>query len=135
MDYLTIINTIEDHWDVFLTLLFGLFAWYIYCHEVKEKRILELSKQVIAYYSEEQEAVKEIEEALKKENVKTIKTRLRNKAQSNENNLEKVYPSMTAKRARSYLFMPKTSRFLSRIRKCISREFHKLTSKIKNQER
>ena len=79
-----------------------LLAWLTYCKEVKSRLIVKLAKQVIAYYSLEQEAVKEIQ-TMKDENAKTIKMRLREAAKKNVENIESEYPSMTAKGARKYV--------------------------------
>lgn len=79
-----------------------LFAWFTYCKEVKSNLIVKLAKQVIAYYSLEQEAVKEIQKYTK-ENAKSIKVRLRETAKHSKENLESEYPSMTAKAARKYV--------------------------------
>lgn len=92
----------EKHIGLFLAVFSLLFAWYSYCRNLKCKKIKTLAKQVIAYYSLEQEAVKEIQ-TMTNENIKTIKVRLRRAAQNNQENLENEYPSMTAKGARRYL--------------------------------
>ena len=79
-----------------------LLALFIYLREKTDRQKKNLAKQVIAFYSLEQEAVKEIK-AYTGENNKAIKVRLRKAAQQNDNNLEGTYPSMTAKRARTIL--------------------------------
>ena len=95
---------IENHINFIITIVSVLFAWFTYCREVKNHLIVKLAKQVIAYYSLEQEAIKEIQSLSKvKENAKTIKIRLRDAAKTNKENLENEYPSMTAKTARKYI--------------------------------
>lgn len=94
---------IECHINTFLTVGGLLLAWYTYCKEVKNKLVVKLAKQLIAYYSLEQEAVKEIQ-SFTNENTKTIKIRLREAAKKNNENLESEYPSMTAKAARKYVY-------------------------------
>lgn len=103
MEYLSIILCwIECHINTILTIGGLLLAWLTYCKEVKSRLIVKLAKQVIAYYSLEQEAVKEIQ-TMKDENAKTIKMRLREAAKKNVENIESEYPSMTAKGARKYV--------------------------------
>lgn len=93
---------LECHINTILTIVGFLFAWWTYCKEVKNKHVERLAKQVIAFYSLEQKAIKEIKK-YSHDNTKTIKVRLRNAAKSNCENLEGEYPSMTAKAARKYL--------------------------------
>ena len=100
--FYTILNFIERHLGLILTFLGLIITLFTYFREVKCKTIKKLSKQVIAYYSLEQVAVMEIQKTTN-ENLKTIKTRLRKEAQNHQENLEKEYPSMTAKGARRYL--------------------------------
>lgn len=61
-----------------------------------------LAEQVIAYYSEEQEAIKWIEE-LSPDKIPNLQKELRKKAQNNEHNLNNIYPKLTAKQAEDYL--------------------------------
>ena len=96
-------HCLESHCDIILTICGFLLAWYVYHKEKKDKNISLLAKQVIAYYSLEQEAVKEIQKYNPSESAKTIKIRLRTAAKENKENLEQIYPSMTAKGARRYL--------------------------------
>lgn len=93
---------IEQHIELLIAVASILFAWFIYCKNVKAKTIEKLSKQVIAYYCLEEEAISEIKSHTN-ENEKTIKMRLREKAQKNNDNFEREYPSMTAKQSRNYL--------------------------------
>lgn len=102
MNMQELLSRLECHIDTILTIGGFLFAWYTYCREVKNKLVEKLAKQVIAFYSLEQEAIKEIQKT-SGDSTKTIKLKLRNAAKSNCENLEGVYPSMTAKAARKYL--------------------------------
>ena len=97
-----ILNCIERHLGLILTFLGVIITLFIYFKQVKSRTIKKLSKQIIAYYSLEQVAIMEIQKATN-ENLKTIKTRLRKCAQEHQENLEKEYPSFTAKEARKYL--------------------------------
>lgn len=103
MNYISVfLDWIECHIGFILTICGMLFAWYIYCKEVKCNKIRKLAEQVVAYYCLEQEAIKEIQSKTN-ESVKTIKIRLREKALRNENNGLNAYPSMTAKGAKREL--------------------------------
>lgn len=102
MNVQNVLFWLECHINLILTIIGFLFAWYTYCKEVKSKLVVRLAKQVIAYYSLEQEAIKEIQK-MSQESTKTIKVRLRNAAKCNQENLEDEYPSMTAKAARKYV--------------------------------
>lgn len=59
-------------------------------------------EQITAYYAEEQEAIKWINE-LSKERIPNLQTKLRKRAEENENNPARYYPNMTPKQAESYL--------------------------------
>lgn len=103
MEYIiNVFYWIESHINTIITIGGLLLAWYTYCREVKNSLIVKLARQVIAYYSLEQEAVKEIQ-AKTNENAKTIKIRLREAAKKSKENLESEYPSMTAKAARKHV--------------------------------
>jgi NADH:ubiquinone oxidoreductase subunit 5 (subunit L)/multisubunit Na+/H+ antiporter MnhA subunit len=102
MDVQNALLWLECHINLILTIIGFLLAWYTYCREVKNELVVKLAKQVIAYYSLEQEAIKEIQKT-SQESAKTIKVRLRNAAKYNQENLEGEYPSMTAKAARKYV--------------------------------
>lgn len=97
-----ILSCLEKHLGLILTFLGVIISLFIYFKEVKCKRIKKLSKQVIAFYSLEQVAIKEIQ-IHTNESVKAIKVRLRQDAQKHQENLENEYPSMTAKGARKFL--------------------------------
>ena len=74
-----------------------------YCSTKRNKTKEILVNQIIAYYSEEQEAIKWIEE-LSSDKIPNIQQKLREKAQNNEHNPDKIYPKMTASQAMAYTF-------------------------------
>ena len=61
-----------------------------------------LINQIIAYYSEEQEAIKWIND-ISPQKIPNLQQKLREKAQNNENNPDKIYPKFTANKAMSFL--------------------------------
>lgn len=67
--------------------------------EVRKK----LSKQLIAYYYEEQVMISELSKVTGKPE-QTIKKEMRTNAQNHAENLEHVYPNMTANQARDYIY-------------------------------
>lgn len=69
-----------------------------YCTAKKNKTKRQLIEQIVAYYSEEQEAINWIND-LSKDKIPNLQQKLRERAQNNANNPEKVYPKMTAKQA------------------------------------
>ncbi len=97
-----ILDFTESHIGIILTICGLLFAWHTYQKERKAKIVIQLAKQVIAYYCVEQEAIKMISE-LTNESEQTIQRQLRKKALDNENNLETVRPVMSATGARKFL--------------------------------
>lgn len=74
-------------------------AFYIYHKERHNAKVKALAEQVIAYYSEENVAVKKLAD-LTGENPVTIQKKLRTEAVSDVNNKEGVRPTMTADGAR-----------------------------------
>lgn len=85
------------------TIVALLFAWYTYNKDKKAKAIQMLAKEVIAFYSIEQEAIKMLKEKDSDKSEQTIQRELRAKAQNNENNLESLRPTMSATGARKFL--------------------------------
>lgn len=89
-----------------LGIIIASFGLVIAVHEyVKSKRnkIFRLFvDQIIAYYAEEQEAIKWIKELSPKE-IPKLQEKLRKRAQENDINHGRVYPNMTPKKAESYL--------------------------------
>ncbi len=99
---LKILEIIEKHLGILLTIAGFLFAWYTYMKEKKDNNIRKLAKQVIAFYCLEQEALKMIHE-ITGDPEQTIQRKLRKKAVNNNENIEAVRPEMTAVNARKYL--------------------------------
>ena len=97
-----ILDIMEHHLDLILTIAGILFAWYIYMKEEKDSTIKKLAKQVIAYYCLEKEAIKIIHDKTQ-ESEQTIQRKLRSLAVDNEDNREAVRPELTAAGARKYL--------------------------------
>lgn len=85
-----------------ITLTAFLFALWLYLRDKRNKIINNLAKQVMGYYSEEQEAMTEIARLTNK-SCATIQKQLRTQAMSNGNNSYNVYPKMTAKETEKYL--------------------------------
>lgn len=100
MEYLGII---EKHLDFILAVFGILFAWWIYIKNIKENKIRVLAKEVIAFYCIEQAAIKMLKEQMSNVSEQTIQRKLRDEAMKNEDNLEGVRPTMSAKGARKYL--------------------------------
>jgi predicted RNase H-related nuclease YkuK (DUF458 family) len=69
-----------------------------YCTAKKYKTKRKLIEQIVAYYSEEQEAIKWIND-LSQDKIPSLQQKLRERARNNDNNPEKVYHNMTAKQA------------------------------------
>ena len=99
---LKVLEILEIHLDIILTIAGFLFAWYTYRKEKKDRDIRKLAKQVIAFYCLEQEAMKMIHEVTG-EPEQTIQRKLRKQAVDNNENIEGVRPEMTAVNARKYL--------------------------------
>lgn len=100
MEYL---EFIESHLDFMLALFGLLFAWWTYVKNIKANKIRALAKEVIAFYCVEQAAIKMLKEQMDDVSEQTIQRKLRDEAMKNENNLEGVRPTMSAKGARKYL--------------------------------
>lgn len=73
-----------------------------YYKNKRSKAIRRFVEQITAYYAEEQEAIKWINE-LSKEKIPNLQTKLRKRAEENDNNPARLYPNMTPKQAESYL--------------------------------
>lgn len=80
-----------------------LFAWYTYNKDKKAKIIRMLAKEVIAFYCIEQEAIKMLKEKDSDKSEQTIQRELRARAQTNENNIESLRPTMSATSARKFI--------------------------------
>lgn len=94
-----LLESLECNIGTIVTVLGFIFAIYLYFREVRSKKVKKLARQIIAFYSEEQEAIKEIQKYTGEKH-QTIMKRLRNNAVKNDNNLEGEYPFLTAKGAR-----------------------------------
>ncbi len=94
---------ILDFISFLVTIAALLFAWYTYNKDKKAKIIQMLAKEVIAFYCIEQEAIKMLKEKDCNKSEQTIQRELRARAQSNENNIEGLRPSMSATSAKKFL--------------------------------
>jgi len=77
-------------------------AVFEYFRNKRSKTVTYFAKQIIGFYSIEQEAIKWIHD-LTKMNEQTIQRELRKRGEKNDNNLESVRPDMSASGARKYL--------------------------------
>lgn len=77
------------------------FTVWVYCTQQKDRNTKYLAKQVMAYYAEEQEAMKWIV-SLTGMNAKTVQTELRKRAEDNPTN-EGGRPTMASTAAKKFL--------------------------------
>ncbi len=100
MENLTI-NDIKDILELIISVLGVIIPLCILIKEHFDKKRTKLAKQVIAYYCLQEEAVKWIQEL--SPNEKKVKEELRNRAENNEANNQRIRPTMAVKEAEKYL--------------------------------
>lgn len=98
----TIISSISSILEVLIATFGFVLAVKEYFKEKRRKAIRMFVEQITAYYSEEQEAIKWIEN-LSSTKIPNLQQKLRNRAVGNENNPLRIYPKLTPKQAESYL--------------------------------
>lgn len=95
-------DKIFDYIGFIATIAAILLAWYAYNKDKKAKVVQMLTKEVIVFYCIEQEAIKMLKEKDINKAIQTIQRELRTRAQSNDNNLESLRPTMRANGARKF---------------------------------
>lgn len=78
------INSIVTLLSIILACASIIITILIYCRRFKDEQLKELARQIIAYYAEEQEAIKWIQSTGDSRAPKTIQTELRDRAAKND---------------------------------------------------
>ena len=96
---------LTDITSITISVVGFLLAFYIYLRDKRDKVRRELAREVVAYYSIEEEAINLLNKETndKYKDRKKAKTILRNAAMTNENNPARYRPKHTANSVKKYL--------------------------------
>ncbi len=97
------IQAIQAILELLITIGGFLLAYYIYKRDKRKKALQTLSKEIIAYSAEENEAVKWICDLLKTDKNRTILIELKDRAEKSDMNTCNVRPSYKETNVAGYL--------------------------------